>query len=472
MNAVLWTRTTLAGFALHGLLVSSAALAQAPAPKQITPQQQAQYEAALGDLHKGQVQACEGDLTRVRYPYEVGLRRARGAAENDLNKMPSDARRQALLEAIDQLPVRRERPGGSRDAAPEEQRAARARKAARESFNLAIARLEWLLAAHPTHVAWQHDLARAYARLAAVSGGWKPARDLHQKAVDLHKTVLATDSTNKAWQRDLADLYQGLGTIQFSLGGEKLARDAKVAELNLREKLAEEVPADNELQRALALNYDRLGEMFHTIGNTSQARAAYQAGLETLEPLVQRDPANLVWQADLTRNREGFSALEIHRGKEAVGARLQHDTLRMRAALVERDPADVEAQRWLRDSYLAIARHHQNGVETEQALAIYREGLQHMQRLAERYPADPGWLYYQLEFQFYIGYTIQDEIRPRLGTREPPPRAVLERVTAQTQAVTEAMLATSRALVALSTAPATLRIYETAQAPRLCTIPL
>jgi tetratricopeptide (TPR) repeat protein len=471
MTPMPWTRATLAGLALLGMAVSAAAQSPLQPSSQMggKPSAQGLHDVARGYLRTGAAHACKGDLALLRYPYEAGYRRARNAAQSDAQDAPANGRRQALLQAIAQLPVRQVRPGGERGAAPDEARAANARQAARASFTSAIAVLEKLVAADPGQLAWQRDLAVAYGRLAAVSGHWKAARDLHQKAVDLQKDVVAKDPANTAWQRDLANLYQGLGDVQFGMGGEKPARAAKVAELDLREKLVEDAPSDTSLQHELALNYDRLGEMFHTIVNVSQARAAYLAGFEIHEKLVQHDPGNAQWQRDLARNRTGAGAFESNKGNEKAGPALLQEALRLRTALVARDPANVDDQVDLRSTYLLIAEDHLSGVKTEEALAVYRSALQHMQRLAASHAADPGWLYYQLEFQFYLGNLIQDETRPRLGTRVAPPREQVERVTAQTREVFQSMLTTSRALVAMSGAPETTRIYETAQAPRLCT---
>lgn len=474
MKSILLTSATLAGLALLGTAVSSVAQPRVQSPVQFDgkPNRQAQYEVALGHMRTGKAQACRGDLALLRYPYEAGYLHARNAAGINAEEAPADARRKDLLQAIVKLPVRLVRPGGARDAAPDEAGAATARQAARASFTSAVAILEKLLAGDPGQAAWQRDLAMSYSRLAEVSGVWATSRDLHQKAVDLQKSLVTKDHANSAWRHDLADLYRGLGSVQFGMGGEKPARAAKIAELELREKLAEEAPSNATLQHELALNYDRLGEMFHIVVNVGQARDAYQAGFEIHKKLVQRDPANLVWQRDLAHNRASAGVFERNKGKSDVGAQLLREALRLRTAIVERDPVNIDAQMDLRSSYLQIADDHLNAGRTDEAVAVYGDALQHMQRLAVAHAADPGWLYYQLEFQFRLGEAIQDEIRPRLGTRVAPPPEQVARVTAQIEKIGESMLVTARALVGMSATSETTRIYETAQAPRLCTISL
>ncbi|MFI5447533.1 hypothetical protein [Polaromonas sp. UC242_47] len=468
------TRAMLAGLALFSFAVSSAALAQALPQLQFDgkPNKQAQYEVALAHMQTGKAQGCKGDLALLRYPFEDGYRRALNAAERHVKDAPTDAHRQDLLLAITKLPVRQVRPDGARSAAPDETRAATARQAAAASFASAIAILEKLLASEPEHAAWQRDLAVAYSRLAKVSGAWTKSRDLHQKAVDLQKSVVAKNAGNKAWQHDLAVMYEGLGSVQFGMGGEKPARAAKMAELELREKLADAEPANTKWQHELALNYDRLGEMFATIANVSQARDAFLAGFEIHDKLVKLDPSNLAWQLDLARNRSDAAEFERHRGKSETGAKLRQEALRLRTAIIERDPANIDAQMDLRSSYFQIARDHRSAEGDADATAVYRNALAHMQRMAAANPADPGWLYYQLELQFQIGYLIQDVIQPRLGTRTAPPPELVERVIADTNVVFQSMLATMRTLTAMSAHPETARIYETAQAPRLCTISL
>lgn len=468
MNAVLLTRATLAGLVLSGIGVSSAVLAQVQPSLQTDGKshQQAQYEAALGYIRTGKVQSCAGDLALLRYPYEDGYRRARDAADSNVQASPADVHRRALRQAIAKLPVRQMRPNGARAASPDEDHAASAREAGRASFNAAIAILEKLVAANPAQATWQRDLAVAYAGLASVSGEWTTGRDLHQKAVDLQKSVVAKDPSNQALQHDLADMYQGLGAVQFGMGGEKPARTAKVAELEIREKLAEEAPSNATFQHELALNYDRLGRMFHIVGNRDQARDAYQAGFETYGQLVKRDPANLQWQRDLASNRFGAADFEISKGKVAVGARMLQEALLLRTASIERDPSNVDAQLDLRDTLRRVAD------RADDAIAGYRQALAELQRFAAGSPADPGWLYYQLEFQFMIGFLTEDEIRLRLGSREAPPREQVKRINALTNEVFQSILTTSRELVAMSAAPETIRIYEIAQAPRLCKISL
>ncbi|RYX93122.1 MAG: hypothetical protein EOO28_19590 [Comamonadaceae bacterium] len=457
--------TALAGLALSAAVLPAAAQTAPARPALQHPSNmKTDYQLAQWHLQRGVDQFCAGDAALLRYPYEAGYRRAVNAAE----RHEKDTKQKGMLDAVQKLPVRQSR--------PDEARAVDARLAAAASFASAIAILEKLAAAQPGELSLQRDLAVATSHLAKVSGIWEKARNLHQKAVDLQKAVVAKQPADKTWPHDLAGLYQGLGSAQFGMGGEPPARAAKRAELDIREKLAEAEPSNRQLQHELALNYDRLGVMFHTIVNVSQARDAFKAGFEIHEKLAKLEPANLAWQRDFARNRFDAGDFETSKGRTGtgpdMGAQLLQQALQMRTAIVARDPADVDAQTDLRDNWLRIAGQFRNGERPDEAMAVYRQGLAEMRRLAAAHPADPGWLYYQLEFQFMIGFLIQDEIQPRLGTRTLPPREKLEAVIAGTDEVFRQMLATMRELGAQSLRPETLRIYETAQAPRLCTISL
>jgi tetratricopeptide (TPR) repeat protein len=472
-------RGWLLGAVACGLAVTSAAdpldaahaVVQSPLPTSPRP---SPADAALENpvqkradalLAAGRAQACVGDPRWLRYPFEPGYRRARHAAETNVQvamKTAQAGSAKDLLDAVNQLPVRQSR--------ADEARAQQARQLAARYYRAAIELWESLAAAQPERADLQHKLAMAYFRLAQVSGYWKTAEGVYEKALQLQQQALAHAPDNPAWQRDLATIYRGLGALQFGIGGERPARVAKVAELALREQLLEADPGQPRLLHDLALNYDRLGEMFNIIGNTSQARDAFKAGLETHQQLAAIDSDNRQWQRDYATITTEQGLFEAQRGKQSGGLGLPQleQGLAMRRALLELQPQDTDTQMAVRDSYMLLAQWHGTSEGNAKTLALFRAAQADMARRAAAHPTDPAWLFYQLEFSFYIGSEIQDVIRPRLGTREAPPPELVESVGVAIDEVFADMLNTVRALVALSARPETAALYDVAQGPRAC----
>lgn len=157
-----------------------------------------------------------------------------------------------------------------------------------------------LVAAEPSRVALQLDLAYAYERhgeIARALGQSVAAIDALTKSLEIRERLAAADSRNPDIQRSLSVSLNKLGDTfrvskQYEIARSYLARDLSIAE-----GLAAAEPERVEFQDDLATSLERVGELAADQGDVDGARSAYLRALGIRVRLVRAEPE----RADLRR---------------------------------------------------------------------------------------------------------------------------------------------------------------------------
>jgi tetratricopeptide (TPR) repeat protein len=159
-----------------------------------------------------------------------------------------------------------------------------------------------LVQADPSHSGWQRDLAVSHERLgdlAVQTGDLKAARESYQQALAIRQRLVQADPSNTEWQRDLSVSHIKLGDLAVQTGELKAARESYQQDFAIAQRLVQANPSNREWQRDLAVSHERLGDLAVQTGELKAARESYQQDLAIAQRLVQADPRNVQWQKDL-----------------------------------------------------------------------------------------------------------------------------------------------------------------------------
>jgi hypothetical protein len=375
---------------------------------------QSQHALAVILDKMGDLQHLQGEKDASHYPYEPGYRLALVLARNDLRENPQSR----LMTTVKRIKVT-----GRRD---DEERAWAFRDAARRYYRAARLIHERLAALEPDNDEWQRALALSYGKTRPSQGSAEKRLAHYQPALDIHLRLAKRNPANTDWQRDLATLYGKMGDAVESTQSKVPA--AYHEELAIRQNLFRQDETNTLWTRELALTFDKIGKTLNYLGKLSPARDAYTDGQGLHEDLAKLNPANTQWQSDLGTVYLDIADVENRRQSKFQGQALAHyqDALKIRTQLLEREPANIQWQVNLVESHHKIARFYGDSGEYAQMLEVNRAAQQQMAYYAQRYPQDRGWLFYQLEFYFNIGFEhlrVQRDTRPRIASdqaRFPP----------------------------------------------------
>lgn len=371
----------------------------------------AQHILALALDHMGDI---KNQQATQDYPYDAGYQQALILARNNLKTNP----RSLLMGKVERLEIIAKRDNDQhlwtfRDAARRYHRAAR-------NIHQRLVELD------PNNDDWLRALALNLGKIKPDQVGAEKIRIHYQPALDIHLRLAKRNPSNIEWQRDLANIYEKIGSAVGSMQSKVPAEYH--SELEIRLNLFRTDETNTLWTHELALNLGRIGNIINYLGRLNTARDAYNDEQGLLEDLSKVDPNNAQWQNDLASAYKQIASLEDKRPtkyQELVLARYQ-DALKIHTRLIELDPTNIQWQMNLVSTQHAIANFYSNSGEYEQTLAMNIAAQQQLARFAEQYPKDRGWLFYQLEFYFNIGFEhlrVQRDTRPRIAsdTSRPAP---------------------------------------------------
>jgi hypothetical protein len=375
---------------------------------------QSQHALAVILDEMGDIQNLQGQKDASHYPYDAGYERALLLARNDVKMNP----RSPLMETVKRIKVTTRR--------DDEARAWEFRNAARSYYRAAHVIHQRLAALDPNNDEWQRALALSYSKIGPGLVGAKNRLAPYQSALDIHLRLAQRNPVNADWQRDLATIYGKIGDATVS-------KQAKVPaeyheELAIRTKLFRKDETNTLWTRELAMTFDKIGNSLNYLAKLDAARDAYTDGQGLHEDLSKLDPSNTQWKNDLATVYVEIADLENRRRSKFQGQALAtyQNALKIRTQLLELDPSNIQWQVNLVESHRKIARFYGDGADYARMLEVNQAAQQQMARFAQRYPQDRGWLFYQLEFYFDIGFEhlrVQRDTRPRIASdkaRFPP----------------------------------------------------
>ncbi|MFZ3186369.1 MAG: hypothetical protein WA173_19765 [Pseudomonas sp.] len=352
----------------------------------------AQYAIAVALDRMGDLQTLRA---RHKFPYSSGYRAALELARNHLKSHPHTdlIGKVARLEAT--------------AAADSEQTLWAFRDTARRYYGTARALYQRLVALQPDNNKWHRALALNYTKTTPGHVGIEEVRIYYQPALDILLRLVKLEPGNNEFQRNLATAYETIADQVNSMTG---ALPAEYHEaLTIRKKLFSSNETNALFVRELAVTFGKIGEALAIRGKWKAAHDAVTDEFGLYQDLAAMDPANMEWQHDLAAAHMEFAAIKDDNngpGEKLEGEVLAHyaQALKMRANLIQMNPRNTEWQMDLVASHKTMANFYTNRAMNDKALASYIDAQRQMSQLAQRYPNDRGWLFYQLYFYFSIGY--------------------------------------------------------------------
>ncbi|WP_157603780.1 lipopolysaccharide assembly protein LapB [Rhizobacter sp. Root1221] len=352
----------------------------------------AQYALAVALDRMGDLKTLRA---RHKFPYSEGYGAALELARNNRKSHP----RTDLMGKVERLEA---------TAAPDSEKTLwEFRDTARRYYGRARVLYQRLIALQPNNNKWQRALAVNYTKTNPGHVGIEEVRAYYQPALTILLRLVKLEPGNDEFQRDLAMAYETIADQVNSMTGSLPAEydDA----LAIRMKLFRRNEENPLFVRELAVTFGKLGEALAIRGKWEAARDAVTDEFGLYQDLAARDPANMEWQHDLAAAHMDFAAIKDDNngpGKKLEGEVLAHyaQALKIRINLIQMDPRNTEWQMDLVASHETMARFYNNRALNEKALDSYIDAQRQMSQLAQRYPNDRGWLFYQLYFYFSIGY--------------------------------------------------------------------
>jgi tetratricopeptide (TPR) repeat protein len=182
---------------------------------------------------------------------------------------------------------------------------------------------------------------------------------------------------------ELAATFTRLGLLHADLGDKVEGRRAYEQAIHRYETLLKSSPSDAaNLQDKLAAAWQGLGDLeFAT--RRDEAHQSYERCVPLPEALVKADPASILYRKDLARVYNGLGLTE-----RRIEAQFQayHGALEIRLDLLNSIPEDPRLLHGLAESFNNIGQIVLGRGHREEALSLYRAGIEYGRMACERAP--------------------------------------------------------------------------------------
>jgi len=142
----------------------------------------------------------------------------------------------------------------------------------------------------------------------AAQGDLRAARQSYEGALAVWQKLVAASPTNSLLQHNLADGLEKLAdtlAVQGDLVGARRSYDASLA---IRQKLAAAAPANTQWRHELAASLEKEGDTQAAQRDLGGALKSYEAAVTAREQLAAAVPGNARWQYELAITRQKLTA--------------------------------------------------------------------------------------------------------------------------------------------------------------------
>ena len=230
-----------------------------------------------------------------------------------------------------------------------------------------------------------------------------------ERALAIQLRLANSQPKNTAWKLALANVYRALGFAQPGLGWEDpYPGTTKRAEDAIRNALQDADPKNPQWRHDLVAINLRFADMFWRNGHTTNLHGSLRNAFDQIKGINFADYSP-EWQHEF--------ALDLGRIAVVAQDKPYERAIQTYKAVLESDVSDMRSQV---DLVAAYIRHSDIFGESRRfhpvdVLEPLGEGLRYLQMQSAKAPANPAWLYYQLQLYQHLGALQEDPLRARLG---------------------------------------------------------